>query len=153
MFSEHLYFHGQLSYFLLCCNFRGESQMWRIGNRKRFALPDTKEGMNPRGENSLKLTLKEKKSVEFAWRWTGKSFCLTALIHCVWSVIETGKCFGLFFLSFLYSFQLICIQHIFVVSMNYVYVAGEWFLVDAFYAVYHRLSELKLYLIRVNKLN
>lgn len=68
MFSEHLYFHGQLSYFLLCCNFKGESQMWRRGNRKRFALPDTKEGMNPRGENSLKLTLKEKKSVEFAWR-------------------------------------------------------------------------------------
>lgn len=61
-------FDGQRLYFLLCCNFRKASRIWKIGNRKRHVQTDTKEGMILKEVKSLKLTKKERKNVEFAWR-------------------------------------------------------------------------------------
>lgn len=62
------FFGGQLLYFLLYCNFRKASQIWRTGNRKMFVMSDIKERMSRKGVNSLKLTKKGKKNAGFAWR-------------------------------------------------------------------------------------
>lgn len=67
-FFLFLFFGGQLLYFLLYCNFRKASQIWRTGNRKMFVMSDTKERMSRKGVNSLKLTKKGKKNAGFAWR-------------------------------------------------------------------------------------
>lgn len=93
----NLLFCGQRLYFLLCCNFKKASQIWKIGNRKRHVLSDTKERMSWKGVDFLKLTKKGRRNVEFAWRWTENLYCLTAAIHCVWSVIVIGKLFVVFF--------------------------------------------------------
>lgn len=80
----------QLLYFLLYCNLRKESQIWKRGNRKKCMLLDTKGRMILVGKENLKLTLKEKRNVEFAWNWKQKLCCLIVVTICVCNVTEIG---------------------------------------------------------------
>ena len=82
--------HGQLWYFLLCCNCKGGSLMWRTRSRRLCAWRGTERKMRMNGAAFPILTLRGKKSVGFAWRWTAKLCCPTAHMLCASDVTRTG---------------------------------------------------------------
>ena len=83
----------QLWYIPLFYNFKVESPTLRIKNRKLFAWRDTGREMKRNIDSTQTWILKEKKSVEFAWRWIVKLCYLTAIMWCAWNAIENGNFF------------------------------------------------------------
>lgn len=74
---------SQVQYFHLYCNFKEGLQILKMQNRKRYVHLSTQERMMYTVGNSLKLTQKERKSVEFAWKIMAKLCFQTVTTLCV----------------------------------------------------------------------